>query len=390
MAKDKLTEYSATNASNDVIGDISVAEGMLPSAVNNALREQMTHLKNFSDGTDAIDALAVDNLKLDGNTISSTDTNGNVQIDPAGTGNTIIASGNLNISTVGAIGIADGDNLYIASDDTNDVGLKFNGDGNRIQPCDASGASRDNAIDLGEAGSSRFKDLYLGGVVQIEGSTRSFKIEQNNYGLRICDVSAGSAERLRINAAGQLLLNTTSEVGSQVTFECGNREGVRILHNSGSTQYPMAFRNGDNTVGSISTSTTNTSYNTSSDHRLKENVTYDWDATTRLKQLKPARFNFIADADTTVDGFLAHEAQAVVPEAVTGTKDAMRDEEYEITPAVLDDDGNEVTPAEMGTRSVPDYQGIDQAKIVPLLTKALIESVEKIEQLEARITALEA
>jgi hypothetical protein len=92
MAKDKLTEYSATNASNDVIGDISVAEGMLPSAVNNALREQMTHLKNFSDGTDAIDALAVDNLKLDGNTISSTDTNGDVTIDPNGTGDVVVAA----------------------------------------------------------------------------------------------------------------------------------------------------------------------------------------------------------------------------------------------------------------------------------------------------------
>jgi len=60
MAKDKLTEYSATNASNDVIGDISVSEGMLPSAVNNALREQMTHLKNFADGTDGINVLSLD------------------------------------------------------------------------------------------------------------------------------------------------------------------------------------------------------------------------------------------------------------------------------------------------------------------------------------------
>ena len=60
MAKDKLTEYSATNASNDVIGDINVAEGMLPSAVNNALREQMTHLKNFADGTDGINVLSLD------------------------------------------------------------------------------------------------------------------------------------------------------------------------------------------------------------------------------------------------------------------------------------------------------------------------------------------
>ena len=131
-----------------------------------------------------------------------------------------------------------------------------------------------------------------------------------------------------------------------------------------------------------------------SDYRLKTAVTYDWDATTRLKQLNPVRFNFIADADTTVDGFLAHEVQDVVPEAVTGTKDAMRDEEYEVsaatgdiyTPAidaVLDEDGNVVTPAVMGTRSVPDYQGIDQSKLVPLLVKT-------IQELEARITALEA
>jgi ABC-type transport system substrate-binding protein len=111
-------------------------------------------------------------------------------------------------------------------------------------------------------------------------------------------------------------------------------------------------------VGNISLTGSSTSYNTSSDHRLKENVDYTWDATTRLKQLKPARFNFIADADTTVDGFLAHEAQAVVPEAVTGTHNE------------VDDDGNAV------------MQGIDQSKLVPLLVKT-------IQELEARITALE-
>jgi hypothetical protein len=72
-----------------------------------------------------------------------------------------------------------------------------------------------------------------------------------------------------------------------------------------------------------------------------------------------------------------------VPEAISGTKDAMRDEEYEVTPAVLDEDGNVVTPAVMGTRSVPEYQGIDQSKLVPLLVKT-------IQELEARITALEA
>ncbi|MGB0142753.1 MAG: hypothetical protein ACPF8W_06675 [Luminiphilus sp.] len=72
-------------------------------------------------------------------------------------------------TTVGAIGIANGDNLYISSDDTNDVGIKFNGDGNRITPCDVSGADRDNLIDLGE-GSARYKDFYLGGNLYIGGT----------------------------------------------------------------------------------------------------------------------------------------------------------------------------------------------------------------------------
>ena len=104
-----------------------------------------------------------------------------------------------------------------------------------------------------------------------------------------------------------------------------------------------------------------TAYNTSSDYRLKTEVTYDWDATTRLKQLKPARFKWIVAGDDAVfvDGFLAHEAQAVVPEAVTGTKDE------------VDADGNAV------------MQGIDQSKLVPLLVKT-------IQELEARIAALEA
>ena len=118
-------------------------------------------------------------------------------------------------------------------------------------------------------------------------------------------------------------------------------------------------------MGSVSVTSSSTAFNTSSDHRLKENVVDLTGATTRLKQLNPSRFNFIADPDRTVDGFLAHEAQAVVPEAVTGTHNE------------VDDDGNAV------------MQGIDQSKLVPLLTVALKESIAKIEALEARVTALE-
>ena len=102
-----------------------------------------------------------------------------------------------------------------------------------------------------------------------------------------------------------------------------------------------------------------------------------------MKQLNPTRFNFISDADTTVDGFLAHEVSDIVPEAITGTKDGTTTEEYVITPAVTDESGEIVTEAVIGTREVPEYQGIDQSKLVPLL-------VATIQELEARITALEA
>lgn len=136
-----------------------------------------------------------------------------------------------------------------------------------------------------------------------------------------------------------------------------------------------------------------------------------------MKQLAPKRFNFIADSnDTTVDGFLAHEAQAVVPEAVTGTKDETR----EITNAVLssdgrllaqdvlqedwtagklattDDDGNSVDalyPSDStwsASHDEPVMQGIDQSKLVPLLTGALREAIVKIETLETKVAALEA
>lgn len=178
MAKDKLTEYSATNASNDVIGDISVAEGMLPSAVNNALREQMTHLKNFSDGTDAIDALAVDNLKLDGNTISSTDTNGDISLSPNGTGDVVVASDNLLISNVGGVGVNSTDNIFINATNT---GIKLLDDEASVIPCQSGGSNNDNALDLGFS-TVRWKDLYLSGSAYIGGTAAANALDDYEEG----------------------------------------------------------------------------------------------------------------------------------------------------------------------------------------------------------------
>ena len=117
------------------------------------------------------------------------------------------------------------------------------------------------------------------------------------------------------------------------------------------------INNTNGQVGTVNTSGSTTSFNTSSDYRLKENIVDLTGAINRVKELKPKRFNFKADATETFDGFLAHEAAEVVPISVTGTKDEM--------------DGSD-----------PVYQGMDSSKLVPLLTAA-------IKELEARVTALE-
>ena len=175
--------------------------------------------------------------------------------------------------------------------------------------------------------------------------------------------NTGGSERMRIRSNGQVLINSTSIIASDNAYlQVTGGSVTPVALRGGTNNYFMAFykQSNNDLIGSITGSSgTATAFNTSSDYRLKENIDYTWDATTRLKQLKPARFNFIADSDNTVDGFLAHEVSSVVPEAITGTHNE------------VDDEGN------------PVYQGIDQSKLVPLLVKT-------IQELEARITALEA
>ena len=208
-------------------------------------------------------------------------------------------------------------------------------------------------------------------------------------------INGNSNEKMRITSEGIIQAgNLNEKLGGGTRFVSLSGNGYASLRvrrgaDSGDAVGFYGYGSNSSTVGSIYVTNSSTSYNTSSDYRLKENVVDMDGAIDRVKALQPRRFNFIADVDTTVDGFIAHEVSDVVPEAISGEKDATKEEEYEVTPAVLDDDGNVVTEAVMGTRTVPDYQGIDQSKLVPLLTGALQEAIAKIEALETRIEALE-
>ena len=209
---------------------------------------------------------------------------------------------------------------------------------------------------------------YLTGasiIATVNGTTGTNDLPTDLRFSTTADGASSPTERMRITNGGVVAVNRTTALHGGVfvlDYTNGTSAGLAIKDtNTSGTGVVLHVVNGSGTiVGGISQNQSTTSFNTSSDYRLKKNVVDITDGIARVKQLQPRRFNFIANDTTTVDGFVAHEAQAVVPEAVTGEKD-----------------GDEM-------------QGIDQSKLVPLLTAALQEAITKIETLEARVTTLEA
>ena len=201
-------------------------------------------------------------------------------------------------------------------------------------------------------------------ILKSGGTTFNFPTSDGSANQALVTDGSGT---LSFAAAGASLANdannrvVTATGSGGLNGESGlTFDGTTLNFNLSGSGTAAHFYNGGSLVGSITVSSANTHFNTSSDYRLKENIVDITDATDRVKKLKPKRFNFIADkTNTVVDGFLAHEVSSIVPEAITGEKDA------------VDSDG----------KIIP--QGIDQSKLVPLLVKT-------VQELEARIAVLES
>jgi hypothetical protein len=258
-----------------------------------------------------------------------------------------------------------------------------------IQGClNGSGTSGTNKRDMGGVYGYTAVENTGGVIGQVQGSVYSNGIavladaEQSNtdgYGSTNgfwADIRKGGGSATNGGLRG-MVLNFVSNYA--------NHEGIlfNTAYTGSNTISIGRWVRNNVQVGSITCTTSSTTYGTSSDYRLKENVVLLTNAIGRLKQIPVHRFNFISEPNKTVDGFIAHEVSSFVPEAVTGEKDGMQKVPVidENNQPVLNEDGTQVLKDE------PVYQGIDQSKLVPLLTAALQEALTEIETLKARLDA---
>ena len=239
MAKNSIRDYSATSSLNTDVQSVDISEGCAASGINNAIREVMADLKDVSSGTIALetpsaDQLNVDNIRIDGNTISSTDTNGDITLDPDGTGDVIVASGNVGIGTT-----SPGYPMELAS---------------------SSGAG------------TQFGITYVPNSVTLLLRAGGGDVNVGSVGSHPLLLKTGNAEKARIDTSGRFLVykNTSglASPGLEANFTADNgflgvtsTAAVAYFNREDSDGTIIVFRHDNATEGSISVSGTTVSYN---------------------------------------------------------------------------------------------------------------------------------
>ena len=202
--------------------------------------------------------------------------------------------------------------------------------------------------DLGTAYKSR---------VFTRGNNLNISADTGNTGGGILFLTAGGTERASITSSGNTMIGVTSALNdSRLSVSQGGASNAMFVATAGAGNRAIGFINSSTFVGDIVTSASSVSYNTSSDYRLKENIAPMTGALARVTQLKPCTYTWKIDGSDG-QGFIAHELQTVIPDAVVGEKDAV--ETY------TDENGNEQTRHK--------YQGVDTSFLVATLTAAIQE-----------------
>ena len=368
-------------ADNDVTLTHVADTGLL---LNSTMKLQFNDASQFIQGSSAtvLSIGATDEIDL---TATAVDLNGTLDVS-----GTSLLTGRVGVVTAGDLGtgihVRTADSGSSVNSGSDELVLENSGD------CGLSILSATNAKGIINFGDSGDNDIC------------QFLYEHDDNSLRI---SVNADEAIRIASTHSTSINYGNNSNGVVALYVSghaNNTVMAVRHGTSSSggETLVAFTDGaDQACGSIgiNPNSNSVSYNTSSDYRLKENVNYNFDATTELKKLKPAKFSWKSDSDSTlVEGFLAHEVSDIVPIAVQGTKDGT-----EVIPnGVYSANGNlhkkdilekEWTEGKASgvfasdttwseEKTIPKYQVIDQAKLVPLLVKT-------IQELEARIKTLE-
>lgn len=357
MAKNSVRDYSATNSSNTDIQSIDISEGCSPAGINNAVREIMVDLKNVSTGavaleTPSADQLNVDNLRLDGNTISSTDTNGDITIDPDGTGvvdvvGTLQSDG---LTVDGDVTLNDGSpNLRLKDTDTNRfVDLLY---GTRVATIRNTMAAGEDIDTVEPSMVFSFKD---------DGETRTAMTIDHDGQVGIGNSAPASS--LDVASDGANFVARFTNDGNNA-----NRLGIFVQtgtdDGSGTNVFFAAYDGNGDETGQLRSVSGTFQLTDTSDERLKQDIV---DTTvsglTSVNAMRVRDFAYKRNPTQTIKaGFVAQELQTAFSHAVSYSE--------------ADDDK---------------ILSVSRERLVPVLVKAIQELSAKNDALEARITALEA